>query len=412
MSDTRPTTLSLKAENFVSGIVRFIKRYARTTFITIIRPRSFSINLPRSRRLRKIVPPLTFLIVGCFLYSVIIDTYAEGWIVYFNWIWLDQEISQKLNERGPDLFSLTAIARSGLPTFLTFLVLAQSITIILTRSRWLRPRVFSTVTYAFGLHAMAFAIACFLPIIGVNALNPNTSDSVVSSLSHYGLEYLVMAATAAFALIAFISPILLLAWSAQRREARFIFKPFATRLVASVPIFFISIFLATEFGSLPARFTDALVPTPKVKFQAMDTPELIGHGPGDLSGANFAVLLHNETEDLTYVDASSHLVSVTIIHPNGTELDIRNDPITEVFDEHRAQRTLLPILPGEAQLVFLETRWQIDGTLGTPSYTSSFDGAHSYDGLRVVLDYSPVQGGSLVSDLTYDLGNPSVLLSP
>jgi len=97
MSEPRPS-LSLKVENFVSGIIRFVNRYARTTFAAVFRPRSFSIGLARSRRLRKIVPPLTFLMVGCFFFSVIIDTYADGWIVYFNWVWLDQEISQKLNE--------------------------------------------------------------------------------------------------------------------------------------------------------------------------------------------------------------------------------------------------------------------------------------------------------------------------
>ncbi len=163
--------------------------------LAVFKPRTFNHRLGRSIRKKRTVPPLTFLIVGCFFFSVIIDTYAEGWIVYFNWVWLDQEISGKIQERGGDLFSLTAIVRSGLPTFLCFAVLIQLLAWALAKSKWLRPRVAATLSYAFGLHATAFAFACFLPIIGIYVLNPETSDSVVSDLWQHGIAYLVLGLT-------------------------------------------------------------------------------------------------------------------------------------------------------------------------------------------------------------------------
>ena len=164
MSEKRES-LSAKVENFVSGIVRFMNRFARTGISVVTHPKSFNIGLGRKKRAKRIVPPLTFLIVGCFFLSVIVDTYPEGWYVYFNWIWLSEEIGQRIQERGGDLFSLTALVRSGLPTFIAFVVVAQILAWLLARCRWMRPRVFATLCYAFGLHAFSFAIACFLPII-------------------------------------------------------------------------------------------------------------------------------------------------------------------------------------------------------------------------------------------------------
>ncbi|MEW4461459.1 hypothetical protein AB1K42_25465 [Roseibium algicola] len=401
------TSLSLKVENFVSGIVRFVGRYARTVFVAVVRPWSFNINVPSARRRRRIVPPLTFLIIGCFLFSVIIDTYAEGWMVYLNWIWLDEEISGKINERGADIFSLTAIVRSGLPTFLSFVVFAQVITWLFSRNHWFRPRVTAIIIYAFGLHAMAFAIACFLPVFGIYALNPETSDSVISNLWQYGIAYAVLALTAGFAIAAFVSPILLLAWSVQPREARLPMKFAPVRFVAAVPVFLTTIFLASEFGSLPARFTGALTQLPRVDYQVMQGPNLVGTGPGDVSGANLSIYLHNRTEDLAYVDAGASLLTVSVFLPDGTELGFNESPKTAVTDENRKQRQFLPIAPGTAELVHFRTTWTLDGDLGSPTDTG-FDGDLSYDGVTVVLDVDPIQGADLDGELKYEMESPTV----
>jgi|GEM_PF-6124196 len=397
----------MKVENFVFGIVRFVTLYARTTFLAVVKPWAFNVRLAQARRHRRVVPPLTFLIVGCFFFSILIDTYAEGWLIYFNWIWLDDEISQKINERGADLFSLTAIVRSGLPTFLCFAVLAQLLSILLSRSRWVRPRVSATIAYAFGLHATAFGFACFLPIVGNYALNPETSDSVVSDLWQYGIVYLVAGATIMFGTIAFISPILLIGWSAHRREARQALKPAFVRVGLAFPIFFTSIFIATEFGSIPARFTSALKPLPKVEYQAMQGPRLYGRGPGDISGATYAILFHNKTEDLAYIDTDTRLVDVTINLSNGIEIPTKDNIQTKIFDENRVAKTVLPVLPGKTQFVYFEMRWEIDGTLGIPTDTY-YDGSWSYDGLNVILDFDPITGADFDGDLIYNLGSPSI----
>lgn len=406
MSEPRPS-LSLKVEEFVYGIVRFSTLYVRTTFSATAMPRIFNIGIAKARRQRRIVHPLSFLIVGCFLFSAIIDTYPEGWSVYFNWIWLSDDISQKITERGGDLFSLTAVVRSGLPTFMCFVVLAQTLSILLARSRWIRPRVFATIIYAFGLHSASFAFACFLPIISSYALNPESSDSAISNLWEYGVAYLVIGLTVILAASAFISPILLIGWSAHRREARWAFKPVFARLGVAIPAFFVSIFIATEIGSLPARFTVAIKPVPKVEYQFLQGPTLHGSGPGDISGATYSVILYNRTEKLAYIDSMSTIAAVTITLPDGDVLSTKDNTQFDVFDETHVLKTILPLLPGKAQLVYFEVHWETIGTLGVPTSTS-IDGSWSYDGLNVALDLNPVSGADIDGDMSFDLGNPSI----
>jgi len=294
-------------------------------------------------------------------------------MVYLNWIWLDEEISRKINERGGDLFSLTAIVRSGLPTFLCFAVIAQLLSWLLAKSSFKRPVTTASITYAFGLHTSAFAFACFIPIIGIYALNPESSDSVISNLWQYGLAYLVLGATAVFAAIAFISPVLVLVWAAKTAEARKPWKPLTVRSVASLPIFLIAIFISTEFGSIPGRFTDALKPDPKVDYQVMQEGEFQGRGPGDVSRYVTAFFFDNKTDKLAYIDASRNLITISILCPDGTEVEFKSDPQTTIRDEQGTIRQFLPIQPGKAELVHFEVVWQLDLSLGEPTETY-FDG--------------------------------------
>lgn len=400
MSDARPS-LTLKVENFVSSVIRFLWRYIRTVVTLALRPRSFNNRLARAIRRRTIVPPMTFLILGCFFFSIIIDTYAEGWMVYFNWIWLDEEISQKINERGGDLFSLTAIVRSGLPTFLCFAILAQILAWLFAKSNFKRPITTASITYAFGLHTSAFAFACFLPIIGIYALNPVSSDSVVSNLWQYGVANLVLIAAALFAVIAFLSPILILVWAARAPEARALWKPFWVRTIAALPVFLCSIFLASELGSIPGRFSEAIKPDPNVEYQVMQEGEFQGRGPGEVSRYVTAFFFDNKTDDLAYIDAADNPISISIFRPDGAEITFQNDPKTTIRDEQGAIRQFLPIQPGEAELVHFEVLWELSEPLGEPTETN-FDGSWSYEGFTAIIVLDPLSGAELESEIVYE----------
>jgi hypothetical protein len=399
MSDARPS-LTLKVENFVSSVVRFLGRYVGTVIALVLRPRSFNNRLARDRKRRAIVPPMTFLILGCFFFSIIIDTYSEGWMVYFNWVWLDAEISQKINERGGDLFSLTAIVRSGLPTFLCFAIIAQILARFLTKSRFRRPVTAASIAYAFGLHTSAFAFACFLPIIGIHALNPESSDSVVSNLWQYGLSYLVLGATVVFAAIAFISPVVVLVWAAKAPEARKPWKPILVRSIASPPIFLIAIFLSTELGSIPRRFSEALKPDPKIDYQVMQEGEFQGRGPGDVSRFVTAFFFDNKTDELAFIDASSDLITISIVGPDGTNISFKDNPEITIRDEQGTIRQFLPIQPGDAELVHFEVVWHLDKPLGEPTDTS-FDGSWSYQGFSANIVLDPISGAELKGKIEY-----------
>ncbi|MEP3332359.1 hypothetical protein [Sedimentitalea sp.] len=396
-------SLSTKVENFVSGIVRFMNRFVRTGALAVTQPWSFNVGLGRLRRAKRIVPPLTFLIVGCFFFSVIIDTYPEGWFVYFNWIWLSEEIGQRIQERGGEMFSLIALVRSGLPTFLAFAVIAQILAWLLARSRWMRPRVFATLCYAFGLHAFAFAIACFLPVIGIYALNPDRSDSFVSNLWINGLSYIVLGLTMIFVLIAVVSPVLLVIWASQRREARLLFKSVGARSLAAIPIFLSSIFIATELGSLPARFTLGLTPTQHLEVQSMAGHRLLGVAPGNVSGATYSMLFHNKTDDLAYINHEDTWVDVIVTSADGSDISPEEEASVRLFDEERLEARLIPIPPGAIQLVFVEISWKLDGSLGEPTQTYSDDGSWWYDGAMLKLYYDLVDGADLEDDLVFEL---------
>lgn len=400
MSEARPS-LTLKVENFVSGVIRFLRRYLSTVLRLVTQPKSFNARLARDRKRRVIVPPLTFLILGCFFFSVIIDTYADGWMVYLNWVWLDEEISRQLNDRGGDLFSLTAIVRSGLPTFLCFAILAQVLAWCLTKSRFKRPIAAASITYAFGLHTTAFAFACFFPIIGIYALNPESSGSVVSNLWEYGLAYFVLGATVVFAVIAFLSPILVLVWAAKAPEARRAWKPLWVRSTAALPVFLMAIFLSTELGSIPGRFSEALQPDPHVDYQVMQDGEFQGRGPGDVSRYVTAFFFDNKTDELAYIDASNRLISISIFRPDGTEVAFKEDPRTTIRDDEGTLREFLPIQPGEAELVHFEVVWQLDAPLGDPTETY-VDGSWSYDGFTAKLVLDPISGADLDGEIVYE----------
>ncbi|MEM9062186.1 MAG: hypothetical protein AAGD13_17140 [Pseudomonadota bacterium] len=400
MSEARPS-LTLKVENFVSGVIRFLRRYLGTVLRLTMQPKSFNARLARDRKRRVIVPPLTFLILGCFFFSVIVDTFADGWVVYFNWIWLDQEIGQQINDRGVDLFSLTAIVRSGLPTFLCFAILAQILAWCVTKSGFKRPNTAASITYAFGLHTTAFAFACFLPIIGVYALNPESSGSVVSNLWEYGLAYLVLGATVVFAVVAFLSPVLVLVWAAKAPEARRLWKPLWVRSIMALPVFLTAIFLSTELGSIPGRFSEALQPDPNVEYQVMQDGEFQGSGPGDVSRYVTAFFFDNKTDELAYIDASAHLVSISIFRPDGTEVTYRAQPRTLIRDEQGILQEFLPIQPGKAELVHFEVVWQLDAPLGDPTEIN-FDGSWSYDGFTAKIVLDPMSGADLESEIIYE----------
>ena len=244
--------------------------------------------------------------------------------------------------------------------------------------------------------------AIALPIIGIYALNPDSSDSLISDLWVNGLSYVVLGLTLAFAVAAMVSPILLIIWASQRREARQWLRPIAVRSVAATPIFLVSIFAATEIGSLPARFTLGLTPIVHVEVQSMASHRLFGDDVGDLSGATYAMLFHNKTDELAYIEREEASVEVEVISADGRDVSPVDSATVRIFDEERREARLIAIPPGAIQLVFIEVDWRLDGTLGEPNETYPDDGSHWYDGAMLMLEYDLIEGAELENGLDFE----------
>jgi hypothetical protein len=173
----------------------------------------------------------------------------------------------------------------------------------------------------------------------------------------------------------------------------------------ALPVFLMAIFLSTEMGSIPGRFSEALQPDPNVDYQVMQDGEFQGRGPGDVSRYVTAIFFDNKTDELAYIDASNRLISISIFRPDGTEAAFKEYPQTTIRDEEGALREFLPIQPGEAELVHFEVVWQLDAPLGDPTETYA-DGSWSYDGFTAYLVLDPMSGADLESEIVYE---PNVL---
>lgn len=399
-------SLSWKIEKFVAGIIRFLCCYLRTLALTAGFCARRLLSDRRHAGKTRLVHPLTFLVIGCFFFSLIADIYADGWAAYLNSIWLGDEIGLNINLHAGDLFSLTSVVSAALPTFLCYAAMARLLSSVMVQRRFIRPRTERVILYALGLHVNAFAIACYLPVFSDKVFSGEGSDSFVNTLYLLFGGWLTVVITSVFAAVAFLSPIALFYRAVSRPDARLAFRLPLFRLVLACSAFFTIILFSVEVGTLPARFKNAVVPAVVGDFQVIDGPTLFGQSINDLSRADLFIIVHNKTEKIGYIDGNEDFVHVSISGPDGsgaiiTNLDIR------LLDEDLDQRRFIALPPGAAKAVYLQVRWILDPNFAMPQPTVG-DDHWSYDGVTVRIDFDLVKGFDLPGDLHYELVNPTV----
>lgn len=399
-------SLSWKIEKFVRGIIRFLCAYLRTLVLAAGCRARHLVSERRYVRKTKLVHPLTFLVIGCFFFSLISDIYADGWAAYFNFIWLGDEIGLNINDHAADLFSLTSIVSAALPTFLCYAAMARLLSIVMVQRRFLRPRTERLILYAFGLHVNAFAIACYFPVLSGKVFGGEGSDSFINALYFHFGGWFVLACTSAFSVIAFFSPVGLLYRAVSGSDARLAFRLSAVRFFLGGLAFFAAVIFSVEVGTLPARFKKAMVPDIVGDYQVIEGPKLFGRCQGGLNRAVLFVVVHNKTGQLGYIDGNDDLFDVQISTADGSGALITQKS-ARLLDEDLIQRQFIALPPGAVRAVHLEMRWALDPSFAIPPSTS-YDDGWSYDGLTVRIDVDLVKGFELSGDLNYELVNPTV----
>ncbi|MGR6429648.1 hypothetical protein ACU5AY_01885 [Rhizobium sp. PAMB 3174] len=162
MSEDPKKAISEKIEDTIEGVLRFTVRMLRTTWTIFRHPRKCAgILLAADKSKRDYALPLTYLVIGGFVFSLTISAYPFGLLNSLDLIWFYDEISSNLYERWNEALSISGLLTATFPVFLsvTFITSLASHGFAAGDER----RQFKTLCYyAFGYQALLFFFVFFL----------------------------------------------------------------------------------------------------------------------------------------------------------------------------------------------------------------------------------------------------------
>ena len=372
----RPAAISEKVEEILIGLTQAFCRVLRTTTLITLRPIVMHRRNKALLRQRVVMPPLSFLIFSCFFLSIIINVYPQGWTILFSPIWLRGEIGQAALQQKESLISLEAIIMNGLPAFFGFWLAAECFSRMLHRSD--RKSAANLACYAFGQLTFFFSAACFLPIIGSQTLGVY-NESLMGGL--WSLKAFIAFGDAlikAILLIGLISPLVLLTVVLTPVGAFWDWR-LALRFASAFVFLMFGALMATELGSLPARYSESFDHNPQVIGEVIEDIQLIGTTDQGPIGAELTILVFNPTNKPVLVDATEPLSDVEFKNTlNGEIVTHARDIKTVAIDDLGRQLTLRVLAPGDSILVSLKSRWTLedsDSLLTSKKVHTNFEGS-------------------------------------
>ena len=389
-------SISDKIEEFVDGAVRFISRFFLTLISAAILPVAFVRKIYASEDQKKFIAPNTFLILGCFSISVIIDAYPHGWQIYFNWIWLDAEIAKVAKDRSGQIFSIESVFRVGMPTFLALFGLTTLLAKLIAKSETSRDKFTAVLKYSFGFHVLCFSFACLIPIVASRSFPETNFGALLASQTASGVEIvLVIGLAGGCAIACFLSPVIAIS-SALLRE----FKSFDwvnwfwSTLLASASVV-IAALIGSELGSLPARFSESLIEQKLVSYQVLRSLELTHKSGSDFLETTLDIILLNDSSDLAYVDGRDSLAHVLITQD---ALHFSPDVSNILLNAQGVATEVLALPPGESTRITLRSMfpWR-----DLPNTKEASGIAFYNSNAEVEIDYDLTAGVKTKGDLLF-----------
>lgn len=202
-------SISDKIDDTIDGVLMFVLRYLRTVAGITRRPhRARRLLNSSTDRNSGIVKPLTFLVIGAFLFALLIDVYPRGFAGLLDFIWLVDEIKANIRARWKEAISVTDLVTAGLPTVLVVALLGAVSGRVFFTTNDDRMRWFHLTCYAFGYQMAVIFLVFSLDSIaaGIGIVLPGSpvgiSEDVASAIS--------LGVLTAVVLIALFVPLVLL----------------------------------------------------------------------------------------------------------------------------------------------------------------------------------------------------------
>ena len=255
---TEDKTISERIEGVVDGILRFLIRLVRTSWVILTRPFGWTTILEDADPAeRKFILPLTYLVLGGFIYTLIISVYPTGFTNLLDILWFDEEIGQTLKARLKEATSITGLIAAAFPVFLTVTIFA-GVAGLLIKDQEHRQTFRRINYYAFGFHCMALfsplLVLMFLEIATTVIQGPYVEPTLNPEILD-ALSFVILAGVIGIVLVALVTPLVsLTVW--RVRTGKPVLSPIgAVGLIAMMVYAAALTFVLAYTAAIPAQFS-------------------------------------------------------------------------------------------------------------------------------------------------------------
>lgn len=209
MSQKPQPSITEKIENAVEGLLKFLLRFLRTTWLIFSRPFSSTERLLNSKTSAKtFVLPFTYLAIGGFIYTLVFSAYPRGILHMLDLVWFDQEVETTIYERWREVLTINGILVATFP----ILIAVPSAAVVLKRLVFPdvdRSTFLKINNYLLGYHALLF-FSFFYFIILENLLGTLLSVNLLDENAIF-LRIILSVMLAASMLTAMFTPLVSMA---------------------------------------------------------------------------------------------------------------------------------------------------------------------------------------------------------
>jgi hypothetical protein len=304
--------LSQKIEDTIEGFFRFLLAYMRTTAAMAFRWRLglSDVLAAQTTRSRTYIYPFTYLVIGGFLFSLIIAAYPQGLLGIADLIWFGDDIATNILTNFTQAFSLSTLLIGGFPTFFAVVLLSGLASRIETRDHERRRALAAAYRYVFGYQAaMLFfwtALFIFVPASGIDpcaAVPVLCGDGALADTVAWGMLL-------SFPYFFLVAPLIVLTvWRWRLSKGR----PIARRIgFMSVGVLVYAVIMAAyaTTASLPARVARYIAPppTPSVSVETAS----IAFSPGANAAVSAVVTFRNPTDKFVVIHGDDLHLTLSI----------------------------------------------------------------------------------------------------
>lgn len=305
-------SLSVKIDDTIEGLLLFFLRFLATHGHIALKPYRSNILVGS---LQKDPPlytrPLTFLAIGAFLFSLLIDVYPAGFSGLMDLMWFGDEFKVNVSERWKEALTLTTLITTGLPVILAVSLLAGASSRLLFKDEKSRSFWFAINCYSFGYWITILFILMSIDILlsGVVVLLPflngiTIPETISTPLLVLGLLVIVI--------LVFVVPLVLITNSYfELRELvtlrnKIIAFPFV------LVYWFMGVYLIAQSASIVPDLTNTYFPTAVPEVMIFEEMKLEHHPDSDSVDVYFQVIVENKTKKDLLLELTNNQISIDL----------------------------------------------------------------------------------------------------